>query len=339
MSLTRLKLGHTLILGEDEELVENPNPKGRKKMVTKPYADQWLTKQGKPPKYETEKEDRPSKKKEDDSDSKKKDNKTARDKLAEEGSPTDFTGPSSDSDSLSGDADYDKKVVSKLSKLAGMAQEAKKAGKAAPEYNLCEVSVPGTNLFCEGNKGIPREEMPQLKGKPTPGSKADKLPKSGEGEVDGEGLFKQALKDKGVEMKPKTVSAASLKATQSELVGAKVAGMLEALKKDPNHKAITAPIYVSKDGYILDGHHRWAAMVGLDMADGKKEPINMNVVEVDMDAKDLVDFTNDFANEIGIAQKKASTQEEKIKATLNSLILGQSAVVKACCTCSGGCRI
>ena len=32
--------------------------------------------------------------------------------------------------------------------------------------NLCDVTVPGTNMFCGDNKGIPRAEMPQLKSKP-----------------------------------------------------------------------------------------------------------------------------------------------------------------------------
>ena len=48
-------------------------------------------------------------------------------------------------------------------------------------YNLCKVTVPGTNLYCDDNKGIPREKMPQLKSVPEPGSKADKLPKNDDG--------------------------------------------------------------------------------------------------------------------------------------------------------------
>ena len=37
-----------------------------------------------------------------------------------------------------------------------------KPAEKAPNFNLCNVSVSGTNLFCVGNKEIRRIEMPQL---------------------------------------------------------------------------------------------------------------------------------------------------------------------------------
>ena len=152
----------------------------------------------------------------------------------------------------------------KIDELAKAGAEAKAKGEKAPNYNLCKVTVPGTNLYCSGNKGIPREDMPQFKGTPVPGSPADKLPKDVNGEADTEALFKEMLQKENVSVsEPTPVSPDRLKATQSELVGVKVAGMSKVLD-DPNHpayEAITAPIYVSNDGYVLDGHHRWAAIV------------------------------------------------------------------------------
>lgn len=236
--------------------------------------------------------------------------KPAQEVLEKRGSPTKFKGPRSVSDSLSGKPKVERKIVSRLDKLAALSKQAREAGKEAPDYDLCQVSIPGTNLFCNQNKGIPRKEMPQLKGKPTPNSWADtNLQKDAKGEVDAEGAFKEMLKSKKIKTTPKTVDAASLKATQSQLVGSKIAGMFQALKKEPSHPGITAPIYVSKDGYILDGHHRWAAMVALDMADGLKESVQMPVVEVDMEIGDLVKATNDFADKIGIAQKAGKVKE------------------------------
>lgn len=235
----------------------------------------------------------------------------AQDILEKKGSPTKFKGPRSVGDSVSGKPKVERKVVSRLDKLAQAAKAAKEAGKEAPDYDLCQVSIPGTNLFCSENKGIPRKEMPQLKGTPTENSWADtNLPKDKNGEVDAEGAFKAMLKRKKVKTNETVVDAASLKATQSQLVGAKIAGMFQALKKEPNHPGITAPIYVSKDGYILDGHHRWAAMVALDMADGLKESVQMPVIQVDMDIESLVKATNDFASEIGIAQKAGKVKEK-----------------------------
>lgn len=220
-------------------------------------------------------------------------------------SPTNFKGPKDDADSVSGDAQTDQQVVALLDNLADMANQAKEKGEKAENYDLCKVSVPGTNLFCDANVGIPRAEMPQLKGKPEPGSQAEKEMKGDE--ADGEAAFKQSLKDKGVKITKTSVPATQLKASQTELVGPKVAGMMKALEKDPNHPKITAPIFVSKDGYVLDGHHRWAAMVAYQMAKGDGKPVEMPVEQVDMDIKDLIKYTNDFANEYGIAQKSAKT--------------------------------
>lgn len=243
----------------------------------------------------------------------------ARDLLKKDGSPTNFKGPKSAKDAMSNDPKAERKTVALLDKLAKMAADAKAKGEDAPNYNLCEVSIPGTNLFCSGNKDIPRKEMPQLKGNPVPGSWAAKqLKADAKGEVDSEAAFKAHLKKQNIALDNKSVDVATLKATQSELVGAKVAGMLQALKENPHHAGITAPIFVSKDGYILDGHHRWAAMVGLALADGRPNPVMMDVIEVDMDIEDLVKQTNDFANEIGIAQKAATTKKESASAKYSS---------------------
>jgi hypothetical protein len=196
-----------------------------------------------------------------------------------------------------------------IDKLAELGKQAKEKGEKAPNFNLCQVSVPGTNLYCDGNKGIPREDMPQFKGTPEPGSPADKLPKDENGEADTEEFFKEMLNKEGIKVsKPTAVSADRLKATQSELVGAKVAGMSKVLA-DPNHPAygkITAPIYVSNDGYVLDGHHRWAAIVAHN-ASNPDNQIPMNVRVIDEPIEPLVKRSNTFAEKMGIRAKKADT--------------------------------
>ena len=64
--------------------------------------------------------------------------------------------------------DYSDDELSKAAKA-----EVKKRGiLPPPSYDLCTVSIPGTNLFCGGNKEIPRDQMPQLKTKAVPGSAA-----------------------------------------------------------------------------------------------------------------------------------------------------------------------
>ena len=194
-----------------------------------------------------------------------------------------------------------------IDKLAELGNQAKQSGDKAPNFNLCQVSVPGTNLYCDGNKGIPREDMPQFKGTPEPGSQADKLPKDKNGEADTEEFFKQMLEKQGIGVsEPHAVPADRLKATQSELVGVKVAGMEKALEDNPKNPAITAPIYVSNDGYVLDGHHRWAAIVAYN-ASHPKEQIPMNVRVIDEPIVPLVHRSNKFAETIGIKPKAADT--------------------------------
>lgn len=214
--------------------------------------------------------------------------------------------------SVTGDPKQDHEVASMLDKLKSIVDEAKAKGEKSPNFDLCQISVPGTNLFCGMNKGIPRQEMPQLKGKPAPGTPASKLQADPSGEVSIEKNFVEELKNKGVKLSKKSLDASELKATQNQLVGPKVVGMLSKLEKNPNDPDITAPIFVSKDGYVLDGHHRWAAMVGLNFKTDK--PVRMNVIEVDMSIDDLVKFTNDFADSMGIRQKAARKLWAKILA-------------------------
>lgn len=196
-----------------------------------------------------------------------------------------------------------------VDKLAELGKQAKEKGEKAPNFNLCQVSITGTNLYCDDNKGIPRSEMPQFKGTPQPGSPADKLPKDENGEADTEEFFKQMLNKKGIKVsEPVAVSPDRLKATQSELVGVKVAGMSKVLD-NPDHPAygkITAPIYVSNDGYVLDGHHRWAAVVAHNAANPDKA-IPMNVRVIDEPIVPLVKRSNKFAEDMGIRAKAADT--------------------------------
>jgi len=196
-----------------------------------------------------------------------------------------------------------------IDKLAELGKQAKEKGEQAPNFNLCQVSIPGTNLYCDGNKGIERGDMPQFKGTPQPGSPADKLPKDESGEADTEEFFKQMLNKQGIKVsEPVAVPPDRLKATQSELVGVKVAGMSKVLD-NPNHPAygkITAPIYVSNDGYVLDGHHRWAAVVAHNAANPKNQ-IPMQVRVIDEPIEPLVKRSNAFAEKMGIRAKKADT--------------------------------
>ncbi len=225
--------------------------------------------------------------------------------------------PKANPETFGGESDIpdgiDKKDLNKfntdIQKVKQIVDDAKAKGEKAPNINLCQITVPGTNLYCDNNLGIPRAEMPQFKGKAIEGSKAAGMPVDKDGEVDTEPVFREMLKQKGIAVSQTEVPADKLKATQSELVGAKVVGMMGALEENPNHEKITAPIYVSRDGYVIDGHHRWAAIAAYNAANPDKQ-IPMKVQVIDQDIKDAIPMCNQFAEDIGIAAKKADANKE-----------------------------
>jgi hypothetical protein len=201
-------------------------------------------------------------------------------------------------------------ISTNIDKLVSMTDKAKAAGEKPEFFNLCDVSVPGTNLYCDGNLGIDRNDMPQFKGDARPGSPASKLPKNKNGEVDGEAFFKELLVKDGIKVDgPHDVPPDRLKATQMNMVGDKVAGMYKGLEENPQNPDLTAPIYVSNDGYVLDGHHRWAAIVAYN-AKNPDKPIPMKVNIIDEPIKPLVNRANKYADHIGI-EKKAAVAGQK----------------------------
>ena len=271
-------------------------------------------------------------------------------------------------------------------------------GEDGPTTNLCDVEVPGTNMFCGDNKDIPRAEMPQLKSKPwkkgegpdpnnpdapewvwdekkgewkpntfeeTDEEYAERVPAAAvlkkqnkqkyedwkkknpdkpriefledpglDEEANTEDLFKANLEKldppiKMAEEQPRNV--ADLKATQNELKPANVAFMVDVLMTatppphntgDPDKdkeeldkwklsESLREPIIVSKDGYILDGHHRWAALVALDIANGGSGDIEIGVKEVEADADELVEKTKEFTRDQGLQTKPAEKKKEE----------------------------
>ena len=201
-------------------------------------------------------------------------------------------------------------LATKIDGLVDMVKQSKATGQKPEYFNLCKVTVPGTNLYCDGNLGIDRNDMPQFKGNPRPGSPADEMPKNKDGEVDGEAFFKKLLEKDGIKVNSGPdgngveVPPDRLKATQMNMVGDKVAGMYDALEKDPTNPNLTAPIYVSNDGYVLDGHHRWAAIVAYNAKNPDKQ-IPMKTRIIDEPIKPLVNRANKYADYIGIEKKAA----------------------------------
>jgi hypothetical protein len=139
--------------------------------------------------------------------------------------------------------------------------------------------------------------MPQLSGLPTKGSPADKMPKDKKGEVDLTHAFRVHLEKIGYKITDELEGAAYLRATQNQLDGQKVAGIMGAIRANTLDEA---RLFVSKDNYIVDGHHRWAAQVGVDYSDNRGGKIRMPVARVDIGIIELLDVANKFSENMGI---------------------------------------
>ena len=220
-----------------------------------------------------------------------------------------------------------------MDRLAEEADFAKERGEETPDYDLCKVTVPKTNLFCLESKGIPRAKMPQFSGTPVEGSYADASMKraqkeaqrridAGETRDDGKAIkvpdeanitadFAALLDEMGISVEETTVPAQELKATQSQLVGTKVAGMRRAMKAG---KVAEEAIYVTRDGYIVDGHHRWAAKIGLGLEGGDDaDQIMMPVYIIDAEIGYILDLSNGFAEMAGIKAKSTGAAADGVK--------------------------
>jgi hypothetical protein len=118
---------------------------------------------------------------------------------------------------------------------------------------------------CKGNLGIPRSQMPQL---PFGG-----IPD-----------FLKWLKAKfGVDSRAVTAEVGKLRATQREINADKVQDIASG-----NDPIGNDPIPISKGGYVLDGHHRWAALLS-------RNPRNrIRAVQINMPIKPLLKAANQY---------------------------------------------
>jgi hypothetical protein len=129
-----------------------------------------------------------------------------------------------------------KQVSTLIKKLGEITKEMVDQGEKAPVFDLCKVTVSGTNLFCADTKGIPRIKMPQM-------------------DDDQTKEFVKLLEKKGYAVEKGKEKSEHLRATQNQLDGAKVAKFYKRIRKDPEGKGDDKRLIISRDDYVLDGHH------------------------------------------------------------------------------------
>ena len=122
-----------------------------------------------------------------------------------------------------------------LAKLRRHTAKVKREGEEESPMNLCVDST-----LCKGDLGIPRRLMPQFT---SPGAIQD---------------YREFLRNRyGIRSWRDTRRAGRLRPSQEEISRERVHSVeddIEARRLDPR-----VPLIVSKDGYVIDGHHRWAA--------------------------------------------------------------------------------
>lgn len=202
--------------------------------------------------------------------------------------------------------------------------------------NMCAIQVPGTNVFCVKNKGIPRILMPQLGGEDVETGRKKNVQLWAE----------EMLESKNLIDPETSIPASEVTASQSELGAVQISDMLknnrawrvhrdriDAMPPGPERDAeearlaakvkareympdsvLTAPILITRDGYIIDGHHRWATLIAKDLEDGGLGDVQMSVREVDMDVGEALATMNEFAKAAGIKQvaPKGTSSKKKV---------------------------
>lgn len=116
----------------------------------------------------------------------------------------------------------------------------------------------------KGNLGIPRRNMPQIE------------------DSDQKEFFSYMKKNGGGVSKEK-IKATLIKPIQKEI---RADIVKQLVKKDS--KKLQKPLIVSKDNFLLDGHHRWLALLNID------KDIEVQVVKIGLPMKKLLDLARKF---------------------------------------------
>ena len=198
-------------------------------------------------------------------------------------------------------------IVTLLDKLAGLVNAKTPPGEKPDAIDLCRVTVPGTNLFCAKHVGWKRVQMPQFASPDAvKDSVADMIPRG----VMDDGtpswpdvlpLFLNHQESRGIPVNRDTSRAASrLHASQMELDANKTRKIRDGIaeKMAAGSNPFEGSLIVTEDGYVVDGHHRWAGMVAYGL--GEKGDVDIPVQTIDMPIPVVLDEAVVFTSAMGI---------------------------------------
>jgi hypothetical protein len=144
--------------------------------------------------------------------------------------------------------------------------------------DLTNMHVENTRLYDEDNLGIPRNKMPQVPS-------------------DTKAVYITEMEKRGARVVRGVADPAKLHPIQAEMSASKVGLIMKKLREKGTATDDGGRIIISKDNYVIDGHHRWAAAAMLTF---EGTPVKLPVIKVDMNHKDLIDATLAWNEATGI---------------------------------------
>ena len=156
--------------------------------------------------------------------------------------------------------------------------------KLTSHPDITELKVKGTLLFGDEGMGIARADMPQI-----PSSER-------------ENFLADIEKDNGITHEKEKVDPTTLKPIQKEVSGSRAGAIYE---KFAEKGAIPKGerILISKDGFVVDGHHTWAAAVAFSFDNPGTE---LPVYRLSVTAKEALQVSVDYAKANGYESKAMS---------------------------------
>lgn len=142
--------------------------------------------------------------------------------------------------------------------------------------DVTELHINGTMLLGDEGLGYARSEMPQIP-------------------PDRRGDFMTHLESsKGIGTKSERVDPRTLRPVQSEISGRTSGSIFESYKESgiPDNERII----VSRDNYVIDGHHTWGASVAVAFSGGSQ---TLPVYRIDSDARTVLREAHEYADSIG----------------------------------------
>lgn len=111
------------------------------------------------------------------------------------------------------------------------------------------------------------------------------------------------FKNRGVSVMPKVVRLDSLRLTQNEINKTKVWKLMQAIRENKKRFRSMPKIIVSKDGYIVDGSHRFVAALNLDQHG------EIEVWKIDLPIKEILEISHQL---VGIVEFR-TVSDSKLK--------------------------